>query len=78
VTRYLVRIDEPVYGVPITFLDKYCPAQFEIKGSRRWFYDTSLGITGGKTLINDKETYDRIFIKHKNPVTTQVSNQASE
>jgi len=63
--RYLVRIDEPVYGVPLTFLDKYCPAQFDIVGTQRWFYDTSLGITGGKTLINGKETYDRIFIKHR-------------
>ena len=54
-----------VMGVPITFLDKYCPEQFEIVGTRRWFYDKTLGITNGKTLINGKETYDRIFIKRK-------------
>lgn len=54
-----------VMGVPVTFLSKYNPEQFEICGTRRWFYDTSLGVTGGKTLINGKETYDRIFIKHK-------------
>lgn len=27
-----VRIKNPIYGVPITFLDKYCPTQFEIIG----------------------------------------------
>ena len=52
-------------GVPITFLNKYCPEQFEIVGTQRWFYDRNLGITNGKTLINGKETYDRIFIKRK-------------
>lgn len=53
-------------GVPISFLEKYNPQQFEICGTQRWFYDESLGITGGKTLLNGKETYDRIFIKHRN------------
>jgi Adenine-specific methyltransferase EcoRI len=52
-------------GVPLTFIDKYNPNQFEICGTQRWFYDTSLGITNGKSLINGKETYDRIFIKNK-------------
>jgi hypothetical protein len=52
-------------GVPITFLLKHNPDQFEICGTQRWFYDTSLGITNGKTLVNNKETYDRIFIKNK-------------
>lgn len=52
-------------GVPITFLDKHNPDQFEICGTQRWFYDESLGITNNKTLINGKETYDRIFIKRK-------------
>ena len=27
-----VRIKNPIWGVPITFLDKYCPTQFEIVG----------------------------------------------
>lgn len=62
---------EGVMGVPITFLSKYCPHQFEIVGTQRWFYDTSLGITNGKTLINGKETYDRIFIKHLKDVNPQ-------
>ena len=30
--RYRVKIRNIVMGVPITFLDKYCPEQFEIVG----------------------------------------------
>ena len=30
-----IRIHNPVYGVPITFLDKYCPDQFEIVSFRK-------------------------------------------
>lgn len=64
-----------VMGVPITFLDVYCPEQFEILGSQRWGKSQELldVYTGDvvppendkKTLIDGKETYDRIFIKHK-------------
>jgi len=66
---------EGVMGVPISFLDKYNPEQFEILGSRRWGKSQELldVYTGAvvppendkKTLIDGKETYDRIFIKHK-------------
>ena len=61
-----------VMGVPITFLGKYNPDQFEIVGSRRWSKNDELLPlyrgdktlhTDNKTLINGKETYDRIFIK---------------
>lgn len=64
-----------VMGVPITFMDKYDPEQFEILGSRRWDKsDVVLRLYRGtkdsanddfKTLINGKETYDRIFIRSK-------------
>jgi hypothetical protein len=63
-----------VMGVPISFLDKYNPEQFEILGSRRWakspiisdiYRGTKTAETDFKTLIIGKETYDRIFIKHK-------------
>ena len=64
-----------VMGVPITFMDKYNPEQFEILGSRRWDKsDVVLRLYRGtkdsanddfKTLINGKETYDRIFIRSK-------------
>ena len=30
--RYKIKIKNPVMGVPITFLDKYCPTQFRIVG----------------------------------------------
>jgi len=65
---------EGVMGVPISFLDKYSPEQFEIHGSQRWAkspeiqkayrgsktYDSDM-----KTLLQGQETYDRIFIKHR-------------
>lgn len=50
-------------GVPLTFLERYCPSQFEIIGTQRWFYDTSLGITGGTIFVKGEPTYHRIFIK---------------
>lgn len=63
-----------IMGVPISFLDKYNPEQFKIVGSRRWAKDPELSdVYRGdktvdsdfKTLIDGKETYDRIFIKHR-------------
>ncbi len=50
-----------VMGVPITFLDKYCPEQFEIVGNE---YD--LDIDKGRGYVNGKRMYSRIFIKKKN------------
>ena len=78
-TEYGYRLEELEYcsgimGVPITFLDKYNPDQFEILGSRRWAKSPDLlaHYRGAvqppeedkKTLIAGKETYDRIFIRH--------------
>ncbi len=63
-----------VMGVPITFLSKYNPDQFEILGSQRWSKGPELAAiyrgtrsveTDKATLINGKETYDRIFIRHR-------------
>jgi len=63
-----------VMGVPISFLSKYNPDQFEILGSRRWSKSAILLnlYRGNKTLDTDKsvfiggkETYDRIFIRHR-------------
>lgn len=51
-----------VMGVPITFLDKYNPAQFEIIGNE---YD--LNIEKGRGYINGKRIYSRIFVKNKKP-----------
>lgn len=51
---------EGVMGVPITFLDKYNPKQFEILGNE---YD--LNIEKGRGYINGKRLYGRIFIKKR-------------
>ena len=70
-----MRYCSGVMGIPLTFLDKYDPSQFEILGSRRWAKSPHLlSIYRGhvnppemdkKTLIHGKETYDRIFIKYR-------------
>ena len=31
--KYKVKIKNPIFGVPISFLSKYCPEQFEILGN---------------------------------------------
>ena len=49
-----------IMGVPISFLDKYCPEQFEIVGN-----EYLLGIPKERTYIEGKRMYSRIFIKHK-------------
>jgi hypothetical protein len=61
-----------VMGVPITFLDKYNPKQFEILGmSASAGYNEEivgipfLGSKDARPLIDGKNTYARIFIKNK-------------
>ena len=58
-----------VCGVPISFLDKYCPTQFEIVG---WSRHNELNMDGGYWLgghndatINGKIVYRRILIRRK-------------
>ena len=58
-----------VMGVPITFLDKYCPTQFEIVG---WSRHNDLSMDGGYWLggcndatINGKIVYRRLLIRKK-------------
>lgn len=55
-----------VMGVPITFLDKYNPEQFEIIGLDRYTVPKQY-LVGGRVAINNKPTYARILIKHKYP-----------
>jgi len=52
-------------GVPINFLDKYNPDQFEIVGANRGVNQDSSGVFGRSTYIENKETFKRLFIKHK-------------
>ena len=58
-----VRIKNPIWGVPITFWDKYNPNQFEIVGLDRYVEDNPH--YGKRFTINNRETYARILIKRK-------------
>lgn len=58
-------------GVPISFLDKYSPEQFEIvgatesegKGFSNGLWDEASKVA--QPLIGGERVYKRIFIKHK-------------
>ena len=50
-------------GVPVTFLDKYNPKQFEILGIDRYIADNPR--YGHRFNLNGKEVYARILIKRK-------------
>lgn len=62
-----------VMGVPITFLDKYNPEQFEILGATEsegkgfseglWYEESKVA----QPLVNGERKYKRIFIKRRNP-----------
>ena len=52
-----------VMGVPITFLDKYCPEQFEILGDSR--YHDEQDFADDINVINGKGLYRRILIKKR-------------
>lgn len=51
-------------GVPITFLDKYNPEQFEVLGIDRVLVEETTGKVS-RFRINEREIYARIVIKHK-------------
>ena len=74
--RYKIKIKNPVMGVPITFLDKYCPTQFRIVGlcndkrndnpcfikcDKYYLDDRHKEFRG--CVVNSKATYARIFIQ---------------
>ena len=56
-----------VMGVPITFLDKYCPEQFKILGCSYEYGDCGKHVAGTSwgCEINGKAVYKRLFIKLK-------------
>ena len=62
--KYKVKIKNPVFGVPISFLSKYCPEQFEILGldDHKVDYTTK---TAGCNSIKGEKIYRRLIIKHK-------------
>ncbi len=56
-----------VMGVPITFLDKYNPDQFDILGKTNSKESAGIYLTGNNptAMINGKNLYHRILIKNK-------------
>lgn len=54
-----------VMGVPITFLDKYNPEQFEIVGSNRGIDQDPNGVYGRGSYLNGKEVFKRLFIRRR-------------
>lgn len=52
-----------IMGVPITFLDKHSPEQFELLGVDRYVADNPH--YGHRFTISGKETYARILIRRK-------------
>jgi hypothetical protein len=66
---YIPKDYKGVMGVPITWLDKYCPEQFEILGateSEGQGFSNGLW-KGGKAqaVVKGTPVYKRIFIRHK-------------
>ena len=59
--RYRIKVRNIVMGVPITFLDKYNPNQFEIIGLDRYVEDNPN--FGHRFHLDKKEVYARILIK---------------
>lgn len=71
-----VKIDRPIWGVPITFLDKYNPSskntqhnlgkEFDIIGEANNGSDSNLDLC--KPIVNGKQKYKRILIRAKKGV----------
>ena len=71
---------EGVMGVPITFLDKYCPEQFELIGMAE---DNGKGFSGAESkwdglnphcIIDGKAKYKRIFIRKRKNYENNIGN----
>jgi hypothetical protein len=57
-----------VMGVPITFLDKYNPDQFEIIGHEHDINGNGgAGLPGGQFVVGGRGVYKRILIRNKYP-----------
>lgn len=59
-----------VIGVPVTYLDKYCPSQFDIVGmaednGRGYSFGANWNGKNPHCVINGKNMFKRIFIKRK-------------
>ena len=68
---------EGIMGVPITFLTKYNPEQFEIIGATEsegkgfscglWYPESGVA----QAMIDGKRVYKRLFIRNRNPLTPE-------
>ena len=72
-----------VMGVPISFLDKYCPEQFEIIGcSDNGAVDEIIKLSHFKRhnepYVESKKVYKRIFIRHINPEAQEAAVQLAQ
>ena len=59
-----VRIKNPIWGVPVTFIYSYNPKQFEIVGDACNGSDSIYDLF--KPRLNNKFIYKRILIRKKN------------
>ena len=64
-TRNIPMDYKGVMGVPVSFMDKYNPDQFEISGSNRGVNQDPNVIDGCGSYLNGKETFKRLFIRNK-------------
>ena len=64
-----IRIKNPIWGVPITFLYSYNPKQFEILGltssSKNLTYSLINTTFGTRATINGNKKFARLLIKKK-------------
>lgn len=72
VTKLIPMDYQGIMGVPITYIDKYNPDQFEILGmaSSAGYNEDIVGIPfigekDARPIVNGKNTYARVFIKNK-------------
>lgn len=75
-TQHIPSDYEGVMGVPITFLTKYNPDQFEIIGaSDNGAIDEKYKLPHYKRhnepYVNDKKKYKRLFIRNRNPIVLE-------
>lgn len=63
---------EGVMGVPITFLTKYNPDQFELIGCNRGVGQDPAGVYGRGSYLNGKETFKRLFIRNRKAIPVEA------
>ena len=66
-----------VMGVPISFLDKYNPKQFEILGCNRGIDQDPNGVYGRGAFLNGKEVFKRLFVRRIKKIKEKLSKPQS-